>query len=458
MNLSRKQLLKAMAGAGAAAVVGPLPANASGSRVIERDVCVLGGGASGSYAAVRLRDLGRSVVLVERKDRLGGHTETFHDPVSGGTADIGVVAWYDFPVVRDLFGRFDVPLRTPPAAVGTIRFADFRTGQVVDNYLMPPVGRMAEYAEVLEQYPYLDDGMDLPDPVPHELLAPFRDVMVKHGLSDMAPFLALHSQGRGDLFDQPAIYMMKYLNLPSVRATLTGTALTTSRRDNSELYEKITTHLGGDVLLDARLTAVQRDGAGVRVQAGTPQGPRTIRARKLVVTVPPLLGNLAPFDLDSTERAVFSRWRPGGYYTSVLRLPGVPQVPIQNISADTARFHMPSMPGIYILAPTGIPDIFIAYYGSAQPLPDAHVRADIVAALDRLQNTGVIPATRPRFEMFSSHAPFLISVSARDIANGFYRRLNALQGHNSTFYSGAAFHTNDSTLLWRFTERLLPRI
>jgi ribulose 1,5-bisphosphate synthetase/thiazole synthase len=37
---------------------------------IVRDVVVLGGGASGSYAAVRLKDFGKTVVVVEQKDHL----------------------------------------------------------------------------------------------------------------------------------------------------------------------------------------------------------------------------------------------------------------------------------------------------------------------------------------------------------------------------------------------------
>lgn len=457
MTLTRKQLLKAMAGAGAAVMVTP-QAHASSGRVIQRDVCVIGGGASGSYAAVRLRDLGRSVVVVEREGRLGGHTETFRDPVTGGTADIGVAGYHDIPLVRRHFGRFDVPLSFAQTNPGTIRFADYRTGLPVDNYRMPPVSRLAEYAEVLEQYPYLEDGPDLPNPVPPELVAPFTGLMAKHGFEDLAPLLYLVSQGRSDLFDLPALYEMKYLNGPAVHGMLTQTTVTTSRRDNSELYEKITTYLGDDVLLNATVTEVSRELAGVQVLVSTPHGPRTIRARRLVVTVPPLLANLARFDLDSTERALFSRFSPGGYYTSVLRLPGVAQVPIQNVSADASRQHMPAMPGLYLLAATGIPEIFIAYYGSSRPLPEARVRADILAALGRLQSTGVLPATQPRFEMFASHAPFLLSVSGRDIAGGFYRRLSALQGRHNTFYAGAAFHTNDSTLLWRFTESLLPRI
>jgi heterodisulfide reductase subunit A-like polyferredoxin len=42
---------------------------------IIRDVCILGGGSTGTYAAVRLsQDLGKSVVVVEKTGRLGGHT------------------------------------------------------------------------------------------------------------------------------------------------------------------------------------------------------------------------------------------------------------------------------------------------------------------------------------------------------------------------------------------------
>lgn len=38
--------------------------------IIVKDVVILGGGASGSYAAVRLKDQGKSVIVVEQKDHL----------------------------------------------------------------------------------------------------------------------------------------------------------------------------------------------------------------------------------------------------------------------------------------------------------------------------------------------------------------------------------------------------
>ena len=50
------------------------------------------------------------------------------------------------------------------------------------------------------------------------------------------------------------------------------------------------------------------------------------------------------------------------------------------------------------------------------------------------------------------------SESRIDITAGFYSRLNALKGHNRTFYTGAAFQTNDSSPIWRFTQELLLQI
>jgi hypothetical protein len=48
-------------------------------------------------------------------------------------------------------------------------------------------------------------------------------------------------------------------------------------------------------------------------------------------------------------------------------------------------------------------------------------------------------------------------VSADDIAGGFYTDLGALQGRNNTFYTGAAFNTHDSGVLFRSTrDHVLP--
>jgi len=57
---------------------------------ISHDVCIVGGGSSGTYAAIRLSDMGKCVLVIEQQDRLCGHTETYTEPMSRLKYDIGV--------------------------------------------------------------------------------------------------------------------------------------------------------------------------------------------------------------------------------------------------------------------------------------------------------------------------------------------------------------------------------
>lgn len=461
MGVTRKEAIRLMGGAAAGAALGlsaPVPAAAAGGPVIRRDVCVLGGGSSGTYTALRLRDLGRSVVVVERQDRLGGHTETFHDPVTGGTIDIGVVVFHDIPVVRDHFARFGIPLGPAAAFRAETQYLDLRTGRRVEGYTPPPPTSLPAYIAQLQQHPYLLGGFDLPDPVPADLLLPFRDFVTKYGLETLVPLVWQFGQGLGNLLEMPTLYVMLNFGLDVVNGIATGAFVATTTRNNSLLYERATDHLGDDVLLGAHVLTVERGRTGVRVVVATPGGLRTVLCDKLVVTFPPLLPALAGFDLDARERSLFAQFRTKAYWTAVARMTGLPpEVDIANTGADTP-YHLPVLPGIYGVGLTGVPDLYNVKYGGDHPLSALEVRADILGELRRIATAGTYPLRVERLEVLKSHSPFELHVSAPTIAGGFYRRLYGLQGRNRTFYNGAAFITHDSGVIWRFTEGLLPAI
>ncbi|MCP2265801.1 FAD-dependent oxidoreductase [Promicromonospora thailandica] len=463
MNLSRKEMLR-LIGAGAGAVaLGSAASPAAGSETggrgdIVRDVAVIGGGAAGTYAAIRLRELGQSVVVVERNGRLGGHTQTYTDPATGGTVDIGVVVWHDQPLVRQWFERFDIPLRKASFGGETL-YVDHRTGRAVPDYTPPnPAAALALYGEHLARFPYLEYGFELPDPVPTDLLLPFGEFVRRYDLDAVVPTVFQFGQGLGDLLRQPTLYVMKNFGSDILRNLQIG-FVSTSRRDNSELYRKARTELGDDVLLNSRVVSTDRDGARhATVRVDTPAGRRTIRARKVLVTIPPLLGNLDGFDLDGLERHLFGQFRNSAYYTGVLRDSGIPDsLQVRYIGLDTPH-HLPELPGVYNIAPTGIPGLHNVKFGSPVALSERAVQAEIRASVRRLGEAGTLPATPPELATFASHTPFELTVSAEAVRAGFYRRLGSLQGRNRTFYSGAAFHTHDSSLIWQFTETLLPRI
>jgi len=470
MRLTRRQTLRTLAGAGAAVTAaslgGVIPGTAAAAEsqrdwsgeVIERDVCVIGGGSAGTYTAVRLRDLGRSVVVVEQKDRLGGQCETYTDPVTGLTTDIGVVIFPDLPIVRDYFGRFGVPLVTATFNGGPAIYADFRTGKVVSGYTPPVPTALETYVGVLQQYPYLVPGYYLPDPVPGALLQPWGEFVAANGLSSIVQLVAEYAQGFNEILQLPTLFILRYFGLHVVENILAGSFLTTPDNDNSALYHAATAFLGQDVLRSTTVVASQRGDSGVRLLATGPRGPVTINAGKIVITIPPRPSTLAAFGLDARELSLFSRFRQGNYYTGLVRLPGIPdQTTVLNIGANTP-YNLAPLPALYGISPSSVPGLFNVKFGSNVPLTDFQVQAGILESLGRLQSAGTIPATRPAFADYASHTPYELTVSAPDIAAGFYSSLYGLQGRRSTYWNGATFQAHDSALIWQFTETLLPAI
>ena len=467
MGLSWRALLT-IVGAAGVGVASALPdsygkinaAEYAAADIITRDVCVIGGGSSGTYAAIRLGEMGKSIVVVEQEDRLGGHTQTYTDPATQVKVDYGVVVWHDLDIVKNYFASFDIPLtKTNFDSQGVEpRYVDFRTGKLVTGYSPAnATDALTAYGAQIAQYPYLEEGYYLPDPVPADLLLPFGDFVKKYALDAAVEVIFSYNQGIGDMLRQPTIYVVKLFGLDLLRQLQVG-FLTTARHDNSELYEKARTKLGADALLSSRILAVDRDDAKyAKILVQTPSGCKLIQAKKIVLAIPPKLENLVHFDLDQTERSLFGQFHNAGYYTGLLRNSGIPDnISVSNIDPNTP-YNLPPLPGVYSFYPTGIPGLQNVKYGSSAPLPDQQVKADIIATVERLRTAG-IPTTIPDFAVFSAHVPFELTVSADAIKDGFYKHLYALQGHHRTYYTGAAFHVHDSSLLWRFTEALLPQI
>ena len=134
MTVRRRDVLKVATSSAAAAAAAKLTGRsawASEARRIVRDVCVLGGGSAGTYTAVQLRNLGKSVLVLEKKSRLGGHAETV--TVNNTPINIGVQLFESFnPLVGAYASQLNVPLVPAPIGEGPpAANVDFRTGAAV---------------------------------------------------------------------------------------------------------------------------------------------------------------------------------------------------------------------------------------------------------------------------------------------------------------------------------------
>ncbi|CAM1511669.1 Fc.00g091820.m01.CDS01 [Cosmosporella sp. VM-42] len=432
---------------------------------IRRDVVIIGGGSSGTYAAAKLQRMGKKIVVVERQGVFGGHTSTYHVPNSNITIDYGVQGYGDVKVIRDHFASFDIPLVHVPLSetgFGIPNYADFRTGEILRNFTYS--NDLSGYRTQSDKYPYLHYTTRLPNPVPKDLLLPFRDFLAKYDLQPETYNLFYNLEGLGDFLSQTTLYIVRYLSEEYLSGLDPGSpgALVTKRRYNQELYDKVQAQLGDDALVASHVLATHRDSSGVWLVVQTPKGIELIIAEKLLVSIPPLVSNMEPFGLDRTERSLFSKFSNSGWYVGLIRASGLPEnFAYQNTRPDTP-FNLPELPALYQMSPTIVPNIHLVRYGSIKKMSDKAVKKDMLRTFERVRAsvlgdyTGALEP--PEMLAYSSHYPFSLNVPPKDIECGFYNKLDDLQGYRNTWYTGAAIISHATGILWNFTDHLVDRM
>lgn len=315
----------------------------------------------------------------------------------------------------------------------------------------------AAYAAQVFQYPYLDYGYDLPNPVPADLLLSFGDFVKKYTLDAIVPFTWSLCQGIGNLLEIPTLYVMKYFGLGTIEDFETGFLLTT-KHDNSALYETIQTYLGSNVLYNSNILEVQRSSSGVSIVVQTTSGITLVKAQKLVVSIQPSIATLAPwFDFTAEEISLFSQFRSSEYFAGLLRNTGLPSnLTLANYD-PTLPYNIPAPPNIYGLESTGVQDLTFVFTIGTTGTPDAKIAQQVLTSVENINIPGKVKTT-PKFAVYSNHKPFELKVSSAAIQNGFYNKLNSLQGEHNTWWISATFHVHDSSLLWRFAAGLIPGI
>ncbi|KAK8102256.1 hypothetical protein PG984_015402 [Apiospora sp. TS-2023a] len=424
---------------------------------VERDVVVIGGGAAGAHAAVWLRDHGKTVALVEKQDTLGGHTSVYHDPATGTPINVGVQAWMEYKDTFDFVKRMGVSTNgSMHFASLTSKFVDFQTGQLVNGYTAPAddvkFAALQVYLDACEKYEdmLLPGFFKFPDPaqIPEDLLMPFGQFVDKYGIAAAVPQLWQSTvQGVGNFMDVPTMYIMQASPAPMVRALLgKGAAAVPPSGNLHELFEKIEEFLGDDVQYSSQAVASTRtenDGVSVTIQSSVGDKANcTINAKRLLIAIEPTAANMAPFDLEDAERAVFAKLGYTTVYAGIVRHP----------SLKVGRFDFLDMTS----------DMFsFTAVGKDADTP-ASMRALIGKTIEEMVATGVVDAAgaqaQVEFPAFADHGMMHSRVSAEELRGGFIQQQLALQGKRSTWYTGAAFTSAFSTVLWEYNNVLLPDV
>ncbi|KAI1861468.1 hypothetical protein JX265_004479 [Neoarthrinium moseri] len=450
--------------------------DSAANHIIHKDVVVLGGGASGAHAAVRLReDYGKTVVIVEKQENLGGHVETYIDPVSGKPYDYGVNSYTEYGGAEAFFTRFNVSLQTPVRLSLTTTFADFKTGSVLDGYVAPAAANVTaaleKYLEICERYEdlFLPSYANFPaQDVPEDLLLPFGDFVVKYGLEAIVPrVFQVTGLGLGNVVDELTLYVMQAFGAPIVR-TFVGKAnswVPTTKR-NQDLYDNIAALLGDDVLYSSTVVSSHRSCHGVQLLVEGASGQRTlIKAKRLLISFSPTAENLAPFDLDKTEQDIFSVWGKGAVFAGIATHPSLPvNYSIVNYPTSVIPsnwLELPDAPFVGRFEYLGDSNFRVLVTGTADDeIPEAQALAQ--EAFNKLAAAGTIEDTQGKpleFPALAAHIGIHPHLSVETLQSGFYKKLYALQGRKSTFYTGGAWTADFTTILWEYNNQyLLPRL
>ncbi|CAN8099200.1 unnamed protein product [Discula destructiva] len=414
-------------------------------KVVERDVVIIGGGAAGAYAAVRLKDEGKTVAIVERSIKLGGHVNTMWG--GNGPIDYGVQAYISNNETVDFFGRFNVNLTSSGLSTLPSKLVDFVSGHTIPNGTATNpydfIGPIINYLTTIStQFPFLATGAyNIPNPVPEDLLLPFGDFLGKYNLTEVVPVVWIFAQGVGNLMEATTLNVLQNFGQPHIEGLISG--YLAAPGGNQAVFDAAEKFIGTDnIFFLSTANKVTRNGdSGVEV---TLQGV-TIKAKKLLVTIPPTIANLAPFDLSESETSIFSKWQKIPYYVGVTT--GTDLADLTNyLNTNTSSpYGLPSTPFVWRFESVGQ-----SGYQTIKVIgePDSDAAKSLVTdALSKI--TGNSTATLAAWE---EHDNLQLHFTPEEIRSGAYKDLYALQGQSNTYWAGNAWCSDYSPLIWAFIE------
>jgi len=364
----------------------------------------------------------------------------------------------------------------------TSHYIDFTTGETLASYTPPSsadrTAALQKYLSVAEQYEALmQPGFwNFPSPhnIPQDLLLPFGSFVVKYNLTAAVQQI-FETTGFGvhDLMNSLTMWVMRSFNTDICRTLLgINTAFVPASHRNQELYDKILTLLGSDVLLSSTVISSSRSrtGGGVTLQVRAPSGKLTrIHAKRLLVAIEPTAANLEPLNLDDQESSTFDAFE---YSTTFVGVVSHPSLPVNGSLVNTPAAAEPN--NWIATIPASPLEARFDYYGGSgnffraimvgdESLSAQEAQGLAYRALGNMLKAGSLPNTgagadQLRWHAFAAHGLVSAQVSADELRSGFIQNLNALQGHRSTWYTGAAWSVHLTTSLWLFTETVLPKL
>lgn len=272
------------------------------------DVIVVGAGFAGLTAARELVEAGRSVLVLEARSRVGGRTCTEEhlgtwidlggqwigpgqDRIAALADELGFTTYPQPEDGDDVVLDGDGPRRVPTVAAG-----------FGDDELLAYIELVGALEAIAEQVP-LDAPWSAPGATEWDAMSLAQWVRERAVPERVAGLFEVGVQAvfAASSAQLSLLHAAHYVHSAGGWSKLTdsegGAQQDRIHGGMQPVAERLATQLvEGTVRLSHVVSAVRQDGAGVEVDAATPDGAATFRARRVVVALPPTLAGRIAYD------------------------------------------------------------------------------------------------------------------------------------------------------------------
>lgn len=419
-------------------------------------IAIIGAGAAGLSAASCLRDAGFSnITLYEREGRPGGKCETWTH--GGASFELGaVLGTDDYEATLGLMARVGLPpdrfrqkkrFRGPDPAGCAFPPGWVRMDKTVPDYIKPLevpliVLQILSYALRARRWKgaWLPGNADFPP----DLSASYQSWLERHRLELMgkAVKIPFTTFGYGYYESVPAAYAVKYID-PGIAWSLANQRRMFYWKDGVQsLWERLAAT--ERVLYRSRIERIERPERGGVVISANGQ---TENYEALIVTSP--LDELGRFmELDGEEVDLFARIITMDYRVYTLKADGFSK----RAGFIPRTFERDEGMGRMMIwdRRDWAQDIYTVYVLGDWRIDDARVRRSIETDFEAA-GASVTKWLECRLWKYFPH------VTGRDIAAGWYRRAEALQGRRSTYYAGEVMSFSTIEHVARYSRDLVKR-